>query len=95
MWSVPWATPFEAGGAFPPKWLLKHINQKETYALYNLLLQFCPDGFRRAQVFIDVDNQLVVSSFNRGRTKNRDWHELLIALYDLQIEYGCPRRPTA
>lgn len=83
--------PFEAGGVFPSEWLPKHINQKETYASYNLLLQFCqryPDGFRRTQVLIDVDYQPVVSSFNRGRAKNRVWHEFLVALYDLQIEYG-------
>ena len=47
--------PFEAGGVPPEKWLVKHINHKEAYALYNLPRQFCeryPDGLRRAQVLI-------------------------------------------
>lgn len=82
--------PFEAGGGFPPTWLSKHINQKETYALYHLLLLFCerfPDALRRAQVFIDVDSQSVVGSFGRGRAKNRDMHNLLIDMFDLQIAY--------
>ena len=82
--------PFKAGGVFPEKWLEKHINHKEAYALYNLLRQFCeryPDGLRRAQVLIDVDSQAVVGSFNRGRAKNRDLHELLIDMFDLQISY--------
>lgn len=84
------ADPFEAGGVFPPEWLSKHINQKEMYALYHLLLQFCqrhPDRLRRAQVVIDVDNQSVVGSFNRGRAKNRAMHDLLIHLFDLQVEH--------
>ena len=83
--------PFEARGVFPQQWLSKHINQKETYALYHLLLQFCeryPEGLRRAQVLIDVDNQSVVGAFNRGRAKNRDVHDLLIDMFDLQICYA-------
>lgn len=82
--------PFEAGGMFPPEWMSSHINLKEMYALYHVLLQFCqrhPDRLRRAQVFVDVDNQSVVGAFNRGRAKNRAAHELLIRLFDLQIEY--------
>lgn len=82
--------PFEAGGVFPPEWRSKHINNKEMYALYNLLLQFCerhPDALRRAQVLIDVDSQSVVGSFNRGRAKNRNMHDVLIRMFDLQIAY--------
>ena len=80
--------PFEAGGVSPEKWLAKHINHKEAYALYNLPRQFCeryPDGLRRAQVLINVDSKAVVGSFNRGRAKNRDMHELLIDMFNLQI----------
>ena len=84
------APPFMAGGVFPQEWLPKHINQKEMYALYHLLLQFCdrhPDALRRAQVSIDVDNEAVVGAFNRGRAKNRDAHDLLIQLFDLQVSH--------
>ena len=82
---------FRAGGVFPQEWLRAHINQKEMYALYHLLLQFCeshPETLRRAQVRIDVDNQAVVGSFNRGRAKNPGSHKLLIDLFDLQVDYG-------
>ena len=82
---------FRAGGVLPPDWLPRHINQKEMYALYHLLLQFCeahPEVLRRAQVRIDVDNQAVVGSFNRGRAKNRAAHDLLIQMFNLQIDYG-------
>ena len=68
---------FPVGGVFPPDWLSKHINHKEMYALYHLLRQFCtghPDVSRRAQGLIDVDSQLVVDVFNRGRAKNRETH---------------------
>lgn len=61
----------------------------EMYALYHLLLQFCqrPDQLRRAQVVVDVDNQSVVGAFKRGRAKNRAMHDLLILLFDLQVEH--------
>lgn len=83
--------PFEAGGVFPPHWLTTHINQKEMFALYHLLHQFCgghPEVLRRAQVLMDVDSQAVEGAFNRGRSRNRVLHELLIQLFDLQVEYG-------
>lgn len=83
--------PFQAGGVFPRHWLPTHINQKEMYALYHLLDQFCgghPEVLRRAQVLMDVDSRAVEGAFNRGRSKNRVLHELLIQLFDLQIEYG-------
>lgn len=83
--------PFEAGGVFPPHWLTTHINQKEMFALFHLLHQFCgdhPEVLRRAQVLMDVDSQAVEGAFNRGRSRNRVLHELLIQLFDLQIEYG-------
>ena len=79
-----------AGGVFPQEWLSKHINQKEMYALYHLLLQFChrhPESLRRAQVSIDVDNEAVVGAFNRGRAENRDAHDLLIQLFNLQVSH--------
>ena len=82
---------FRAGGVFPPDWLPRHINRKEMYALYHLLLQLCeahPEVLRRGQVRIDVDNQAVVGSFNRGRAKNRAAHDLLIQMFNLQIDYG-------
>lgn len=83
--------PFPAGGVFPPEWLSKHINQKEMYALYHLLLQFCtrhPDVLTRAQVLIGVDSSAVVGAFGRGRAKNRDAHALLVQLFDLQVQYS-------
>ena len=76
---------------FPSDWLSKHINQKEMYALYHLLRQFCerhPDVLRRALVLIDVDNQSVVGAFNRRRVKNRETHALLVQLFALQVEHG-------
>lgn len=82
---------FRAGGVFPPEWMPKHINFKEMYALHHLLLQFCeahPDVLRRAQVPIDVDNQAVVGAFNRGRAKDRAAHDLLIQMFNLQVDYG-------
>lgn len=82
--------PFPAGGVFPASWLSRHINQKEMYALYHLLRQFCtrhPDVLRRAQVLIGVDNTAVVGAFQRGRAKNRDAHALLVRLFELQVEY--------
>ena len=36
---------------------------------------------------INVDNEAVVGAFNRGRAKNRAAHDLLIALFDLQVSY--------
>lgn len=81
---------FSAGWVFPEDWLSKYINQKEMYALYYLLRQFCarfPDVLRRAQVFVDVDNQSVVGAFNRGRARNREQHALLVQLFELQVEY--------
>ena len=81
---------FPAGGVFPPDWSKKHINQKEMYGLYHLLRQVCtrhPDALRRAQVFIDVDNQSVVGAFDRGRTRNRETHALLVQLFELQVEF--------
>lgn len=77
-----------AGGVFPQDWLARHINQKEMYALYHRLLQFCenhPVVLRRAQVLINVDNEAVVGAFNRGRAKNRAAHNLLIKLFNLQV----------
>ena len=82
--------PFMAGAVFPPEWLARHINQKEMYALYHLLLQFCenhPVAFCWAQVLINVDNEAVVGAFNRGRAKNRTAHDLLTELFNLQVSY--------
>ena len=82
---------FPAGGVFPSDWLSKHINQKEMYALYHVLRQFCerhPDVLRRAQVLIDVNNQPVVGAFNRGRAKKRETKALLVQLFALQVEHG-------
>lgn len=83
--------PFRAGAVFPPDWLTKHINQKEMYALYHMLRQYCerhPEALRRAQVLIDVDNQSVVGAFARGRARNGETHALLVQLFDLQVQYG-------
>eukprot|EP00752_Nemacystus_decipiens_P002364 g2233.t1 len=83
--------PFMAGAVFPPDWLAKHIDQKEMYALYHLLLlQVCenhPTVLRRAQGLINVDIEAVVGAFNRGRAKNRAAHDLLIELFNLQVSY--------
>ncbi|CAM9718774.1 unnamed protein product [Laminaria digitata] len=82
---------FPEGGVFPPDWVSKHISQKEMYGLYYLLRKFCtrhPDVLRRAQVLIDVENESVVGSFNRGRAKHRETHALLLQLFELQVEYG-------
>lgn len=79
-----------AGAVFPREWLARHINQKEMYALYHLLLRFCqhhPAVLRRAQVLISVDNEAVVGAFNRGRAKNRAAHDLLIEPFNLQVDY--------
>ena len=82
--------PFEAGGVFPQHWLTTHINQKELFALYHLLDQFCgahPEVLRRAQVLMDVDSQAVEGAFKKGRSRNRVLHKLLIQLFDLQVKY--------
>lgn len=82
--------PFTAGGGFPP-WRTTHINQKEMFALFHLLRQFCgayPDTLRRVQVLMDVDSQAVQGAFNRGRSRNRVSHDLLIELFDLKVHYG-------
>jgi len=36
---------------------------------------------------MDVDSQAVQGAFNRGRSKNRVIHDVLIQLFDLQIQY--------
>ena len=77
-------------GVFPQHWLTTRINQKELFALYHLLDQFCgahPDVLRRAQVLMDVDSQAVEGAFKKGRSRNRVLHELLIQLFELQVEY--------
>ena len=38
---------------------------------------------------IDVDNQSVAGAHNRGQTKNREIHALLVQLLEFQVEYGC------
>lgn len=61
--------PFQAGGVFPPQWLATHINQKEIYALYHLLHQFCsshPEVLGRAQVLMDVGSQAIRGAFTRA-----------------------------
>ena len=82
---------FERGGVFPQHRISRNINSKEMYALYFVLRQFCtrfPDALRRAQVFVDVDNQSVVGAFKRGRAKDPGTHALLVQLFDLQVEHG-------
>lgn len=79
-----------AGAVFPSEWLARHINQKEMYALYHLLLQFCeqhPTVLRRTRVMMNVDNEAVVGAFNRVRAKNRAAHNILIELLNLQVSY--------
>ena len=64
--------------------------KKELFALYHLLDQFCgahPDVLRRAQVLMNVDSQAVEGAFKKGRSRNRVLHELLIQLFELQVEY--------
>ena len=83
--------PFRVGGVFPQHWISIHINRKEMYALYYVLRRFCtrfPDVFRRAQVFVDVDNQSVVGALKRGRAKDPGTHALLVQLFDLQVEHA-------
>ena len=63
------AVPFRAGGVFPEDWLARHVNSKEMFALYHVLLQFCtryPDTLRLALIVVDVDNESVVSAFRKG-----------------------------
>ena len=83
--------PFRAGGVFPEEWLTRHINSKEMFALYHVLLQFCtryPDALRRAQLLVDVDNQSVVGAFRKGRAKDPVSHALLVQLFKIQVEFG-------
>ena len=94
--------PFRAGGVSLQHWISRYINSKEMYALYHVLWQFCtrlPDALRRAQVFVDVDNQSVVGAFKRGRANDPGTHALLVQLFDLQVEHGfmltLKRIPTA
>lgn len=82
--------PFEVGGVLPPEWRQRHINVKEMYALHQTLFQFCsqhPEVLRRAQVIMDVDSQAVQGAFNRGRSRSREMHDLLILLFDLQVRH--------
>lgn len=58
-----------AGTIFPEEWLSRHINEKDMYALFHLLLQFCQvylDTLRQAQVLMDGDNESVVGACNRA-----------------------------
>ena len=58
--------------------------------MYYVLRLFCtrfPDALRRAQVFVDVDNQSVVGAFKRGRAKDPGTHALLVQRFDLQVEH--------
>lgn len=83
--------PFHAGGVFPEEWLTRHINSKEMFALYHVLLQFCtrhPDALRRAQLLVDVDNESVVGAFRKGRAKDPVSHSLLVQLFSLQVDFG-------
>ena len=65
------------------------------HALYHVLRQFCtryPDPLRRAQLFVEVDNQSVVEAFRRGRAKDPETHALLAQLFDFQSGIGAPKR---
>lgn len=46
----------------------------------------CPEALRRTQVFMDGNNEFVVGAFNRRRSKNRVTYDLLIRLFDLQVQ---------
>ena len=61
------------------------------YVLYHVLRQYCTrylDALRRAQLFVDVDNQSVVGAFKRWQAKDPGIHALLAQLFDLQGEHG-------
>ena len=81
--------PFEVGRVLPPSWIHRHIFANEVYALHQTLLQLCdlrPDVLQRAHVIMDVDSQAAQGAFNRGLSRSRELHELLIQLFDLQAQ---------
>ena len=82
---------FSAGGGFLHEWLSRHINEKEMFALLEVLTE-CgrahPGQLRRAQLVLDVDNRSVVDAFKKGRSKNPTTHGLLVRLFELQADQG-------
>ena len=84
------AVPFRAGGVFSEDGLARHIN-KEMFALYHVLLQFCtryPDTLRRVHIVVAVDKESVVGASRKGRAKDSVTHGLLVKLFTLQVEFA-------
>lgn len=67
------------------------INAKALFAIYHVLREYCethPSTLRGTQVRVDVNNQSVVQAFNKDRSRNTHIHQLLVALFHLQVEEG-------
>lgn len=64
----------EASLDFPPDWMKKHMNAKEAFAIVvgGLARVLCHRGgqLKGTQVLVAVDNQSVVTSFERGRSRD-------------------------
>ena len=74
---------------FPYKWLPRHIHAKEMFALLEVLTECCrahPGQFRRGQLVMGIDNRSVLDAFNKGRSRNPITHELLVGVFELQVD---------
>ena len=88
--SMPWGR-FSAGGGFPHEWLPHPINDRELFALLEMLME-CrrrhPGGLSRAQLVMDVYNRSVIEAFRKGRSRNSITHAMHVKLFELQVAEG-------
>lgn len=73
----------EVGDRFPADLLSASINQKEAYALFRLV-----DGLSRPGSSLSVmcDNQAVVSSFSKTRSRSEDIHQWVLKTQKILVE---------
>lgn len=87
----PGAEVFQAAGDFPDVLLTRHINEKEAYALQNLLALYCkqrPAQVKGSTLAVDVDNQALFFAAKKGRSSNTRLHEVVTELFWLQVNEG-------
>ena len=79
---------FRTAADFPTEWVSSHINVKETFALYEVLLLLVearPDFLRTSTITVDVDNKAMFYAVHKGRAPNEQMHELVRERFWLQV----------
>ena len=70
------------------EWVSSHINEKETFALYEVLrplVEARPDFLRAGTITLDVDSKAMIYAVQKGRAPNDQMHELVRKLFWLQV----------